>query len=124
MRTRYGRYAEYHTSLDNKDFIDFEAMIGSIDAYTAIVAALEANAVWRNTVQCGEPQLGRKGLYQSLGSQKSTNERDRAMFWLLNLADGTRDLLAIAKRSGQPLGLLISLASELSAVGLLEKVTR
>lgn len=124
MRTRYGRYAEYHTSLDNKNFIDFEAMVGSVDAYTAIVTALEANAVWCNTVQCGEPQLGRRGLYSLLGSQKRTNERDRAMFWLLNLADGTRDLLAIAERSGQPLELLVSLASELSAVGLLEKVTK
>ena len=121
MRSRYLHYPEYHTSLDNKDFIDFGAMIDSIDAYAAIAAALEGNVTWCNTVQYGEPQLGPRGLYSSLGGVKDVEERGRAMMWLLNLADGTRDLFAIAERSGQDVALLTSLAEELSAKGLLVK---
>jgi aminopeptidase-like protein len=122
MRTRYARYPEYHTSLDNQDFIRFDALAGSVEAYKAVVAALEANVTWLNTVLCGEPQLGPRGLFSNLGGQKTLVARDRAMFWLLNLADGLHDLLSIAERSGQPIEALIAVAAELAAAGLLEVV--
>ncbi len=122
MRTRYVRYPEYHTSLDNKTRIDFDALAGSVEAYKSIVAALEANVRWRNTVQRGEPQLGKRGLFSNLGAQKGLVERDRAMFWLLNLADGQHDLLSIAERSGQPIQTLIAVAEELKAAALLESI--
>ncbi|HIO70208.1 MAG TPA: DUF4910 domain-containing protein, partial [Nitrospirales bacterium] len=38
MRTTYDAYPEYHTSLDNKQFISFEAMAGSLEAYEKIIA--------------------------------------------------------------------------------------
>lgn len=119
MRTPYGRYPEYHTSLDNKNFIRFAALEESLGAYVNIAEAIEANAVWRNTVARGEPQLGRRGLYPTLGSQKNIDRKTKAMLWLLNLADGTRDLLVIAEQSGQPIKLLIQLADELKQAGLL-----
>ncbi len=122
MRTRYLKYPEYHTSLDNKDFISFDAMSGSIEAYLKIVAALEANATWLNTIRYGEPQLGKRGLYSSLGGLKTVKEKDRAMMWLLNLADGTQDLFAIAEHSGQSIELLASVAVELEKAGLIVKV--
>ncbi len=121
MRTRYLEFEEYHTSLDNKDFISFDALRGSIEAYRKIVQALEANHTWTNTVQCGEPQLGSRGLYSSLGGQTSVEERGRAMMWILNLADGTRDLLAVAEQSRQKIETLASVAEELQEAGLLEK---
>jgi len=121
MRTRYLEFKEYHTSLDNKDFISFDALRGSIEAYRKIVRALEANYTWTNTVQCGEPQLGSRGLYSSLGGQTSVEERGRAMMWILNLADGTRDLLKVAEESQQKIETLVSVADELREAGLLEQ---
>ncbi len=67
MRTPYGRYPEYHTSLDNKSFIDFSSLRASVEAYVAIVKKIESTALLKNTVMRGEPQLGRRGLYPSLG---------------------------------------------------------
>ncbi len=119
MRTPYLKYPQYHTSLDNKDFISFDAMAETIDAYADIVLALEHNVTWMGTVQQGQPQLGRRGLYFSNGTPQSVTDRNRAMFWILNLADGQHDLLAIAERSGRPLRSLIALAQELHAAGLL-----
>ncbi len=102
MRSAYGDYAEYHTSLDNRDFVSFDALVESIDAYFEVCRALDTNVVYRNLFPFGEPQLGRRGLYSRLGAHGSEPVPIDvgALRWLLNLADGTNDLLAIAERSG------------------------
>ena len=119
MRSMYGRYAEYHTSLDNKKYLDFAKLESSTDLLFEIVQALESNHVWKNTVMHGEPQLGKRGLYPSLGSQVRMEQEIKALLWLLNFADGQRDLLAIAEISRQPLSLLRAAAVTLSKAGLL-----
>lgn len=122
MRTMYGRYPEYHTSLDNKNFIRFDALADSVQLCFDVVTALESNATWKNTIEYGEPQLGKRGLYATLGSQVAMEARLTTLLWLLNLADGSRDLLTIASESGQSISALTGLAAELSAAGLLREV--
>ncbi len=121
MRTMYGRYAEYHTSLDNKAFMTIASLKRTLEAYENLVHALESNRIWENTAPYGEPQLGKRGLYPTLGSQKTLEESLRGLLWLLNLADSTRDLLAIAERSGHPIKRLAETAERLSAAGLLKE---
>ncbi|RMG78128.1 MAG: DUF4910 domain-containing protein, partial [Bacteroidetes bacterium] len=43
MRTPYKQYKEYHTSLDNKSFISFDALEQSVNMYFDICRALELN---------------------------------------------------------------------------------
>jgi aminopeptidase-like protein len=105
MRGVYGEYPEYHSSLDDKRLISFAALQGSIDAYEAICRTLEQNLTFRNLLPFGEPQLGRRGLYPTLGSADQSGQV-APMMWLLNLSDGRHDLLAIAERSGLPVGVL------------------
>lgn len=119
MRTRNYQYPEYHTSFDNKALVSFPAMRASVDVLARMAAGLEANTAWTNTVKFGEPQLGKRGLYSSLGGDRDLKESTRAMLWVLNLADGTRDLLAVAEQSGLPLDLVAEAASELAKAGLL-----
>ncbi|KPA15529.1 peptidase M28 [Candidatus Magnetomorum sp. HK-1] len=123
MRTMYRLYPEYHTSLDNKDFICFKSMADSVKTYLKIAIALENNYYWNNTVKYCEPQLGRRGLYHdiSFNTQETWQDRSAAMLWLLNLAEGRNDLLAIAEKSGHKIELLIKIISDLKNAGLLEK---
>lgn len=121
MRTPYGRYKEYHTSLDNKAFISFDSLRRSTEAYFEIVKELERTRTLRNAIQRGEPQLGRRGLFPTLGSRKERNHRTAAILWVMNLADGTRDLHRIAADSGQPLGRLAAAARDLEKAGLLTR---
>jgi len=121
MRTMYGCYPEYHTSDDNKMFISFDALAASVDMYFSIVNALESNFIWENVVKYGVPQLGHRNLFPSISSRKTPEKRLAAMLWLLNLADGEHDLLAIADRSGHKIELLIDVAQELSAANLIKK---
>lgn len=123
MRTPYDQYPEYHTSLDNKSFISFEALSGSIEMYTNLVQALENNLVWENLFPYGEPQLGRRGLFATLSSytafSSALDEQQEALFWVLNLADGINDILAIAEISGCRLQHIIEAARILYSSKLL-----
>jgi len=122
MRTMYGKYLEYHTSADNKDFVSFKAMEESVKKYLSIVDIIENNHVYYNTNPFCEPQLGKRGLYPTLGSQKSIVGFLNAIQWLLNLADGTKDLITISKISNQPYFLLVDAAKTLVNKNLLEVI--
>ena len=122
MRTMYGKYPEYHTSADNKDFISFEAMEESVKKNLSIVDMIENNHVYRNTNPFCEPQLGKRDLYPTLGSRESRTDFLDAMMWLLNLADGTKDLLTISKISNKPYFLLVEVAKVLIKKNLLKVV--
>lgn len=120
MRTMYGEYAEYHTSADNKNYISFEAMEKAVIKYLEIIQVLEKNEKYVNTMPYGEPQLGKRGLYPTLGSHKGTRDQVEAMMWVLNLADGTEDLLSISERSGIPVMRLIPVIDKLIQNGILK----
>jgi aminopeptidase-like protein len=122
MRTMYGTYPEYHTSLDDLSFITPEGLGETFSAYLTIVESLESIATFRTLVAHGEPQLGKRGLYPSLGSQKDTAEQVMDMMWILNGSDGATDLLAIAERAGRPVARLRALADRLAETDLLERV--
>jgi aminopeptidase-like protein len=98
MRSKYGVYPEYHTSLDNLDLISQAGLSGAFGVYRRAIELLEANRTYQATVPC-EPQLGKRGLYPSL-SKVGGAENLRTMMNLLAYADGGSDLLAIAETIG------------------------
>ena len=113
MRSMYGTYPEYHTSGDNKDFISFDAMEQSVQKYLDALYIIENNHIYINKIPFCEPQLGKRDLYPTLGSQKNKKESVEAMMWLLNQADGTRDLIEIGEKSNCSIFLLIEIAKKL-----------
>ena len=106
MRTPNGQYPEYHTSADNLDLVKPAALADSWEKCLAVIDVLEHNYVVRNLKPDGEPQLGRHGLYQAYSERHNNADLQRAVLWVLNFADGTRDLLAIAERSGLSFSLV------------------
>lgn len=92
-RTPYGEYPQYHTSADNLQFVQSSALAGSFSAAMDILNILENDGTFVNRNPMCEPQLGKRGLYDSIG------DKELAMLWVLNLSDGTHSLLDIAQRS-------------------------
>jgi aminopeptidase-like protein len=121
MRTRYGKYDEYHTSADDKSFISFEAMEDSVNVCAAVIDAIDKNAVYKNLMPFCEPQLGKRGLYPTLGSKTDTSQYVNAMMWVLNQSDGTKDLLEISKMSGIKFSEIVDAADSLKRSGLTER---
>jgi aminopeptidase-like protein len=93
-RTPYGEYPEYHTSADNLKFVHPEFLGDTFCKLLAIINILENNQAYLNSSPKCEPQLGKRGLYSSIG----TNELP--LLWVLNLSDGNHTLLDIAEKSG------------------------
>ena len=100
MRSKYGTYPEYHTSLDDLNLISPSGLAGAFGALQRCILLLEANGTYRTTC-LGEPQLGRRGLYPTL-SQRGSGLQVQTMMNILAYADGQRDLVSIAERIGVP----------------------
>ena len=66
-----------------------------------------------------EPQLGKRGLYGTVGGYKDAATSNMAMLWILNLSDGSHSLLDIAERAELPFAIVRSTAELLQAHGLL-----
>jgi aminopeptidase-like protein len=106
MRTPHGCYPEYHTSADNLNFVGPEFLDESLTQYLAVLDLLEGNRKYRTTNPKCEPQLGRRGLYKTVGGQTDARAREMAMLWVLNMSDGNNSLLDIAERSGIAFNML------------------
>jgi aminopeptidase-like protein len=118
-RTPNGQFPEYHTSADNPDFLSADALGESWLACLKVLEALECDCRYINLQPRGEPQLGRRGLYRSMGGYPDLPERQLALLWLLNLSDGSHSLLDIASRSRLPFGLIAGAAADLQQAELL-----
>jgi len=106
MRTMYEQYREYHTSMDDRDFVSFSAMARSVDLCYEVCRLIDRNCRFMNLMPYGEPQLGQRGLYPTIGAARSRKEFTKALMWVLNLADGEHDLLTMAERSQMPFDVL------------------
>jgi aminopeptidase-like protein len=119
MRSMYGTFPEYHTSADNLAFVRPEALAESLEVVGGIVDVLENDRRFRNLLPRGEPQLGRRGLYDWLGGQNDRATAQLALLWVLNLADGDHSLLDIAERAELPFATIREAAAALLSKELL-----
>jgi aminopeptidase-like protein len=121
-RTPYAGYPEYHTSGDDPAFVSPAAMGDTLETLWEAVQVLERDRTYLNLSPYGEPQLGRRGLYASLGGRSDTKQTQMAMLWVLNLSDGGHSLLDIAGRSDLPFAAVADAADALRDAGLLKEL--
>jgi aminopeptidase-like protein len=118
-RTPHGLFREYHSSADNFDLVTGPALGAAHAAVLKIIDVVETNARYRNRSPFGEPQLGRRGLYQSVPDGSNP---EAALLWVLSLSDGHHDLLTIAERSGLPFAAIRQASMTLERHELVERM--
>jgi aminopeptidase-like protein len=94
-KTKYGEYAEYHTSLDNLDFISPGGLSRSLEFYLKIIELLEDNRTPRIKT-LGEPQLGKRNLYPNTSVKNSHSGRE--LMNIISYLDGQHNLIEIAQK--------------------------
>ena len=129
-RTIYGEYDEYHTSGDNKEFMDTRALLKSVDDLEQLLTLHEYAGCFQNLAPYGEPQLGKRGLYPSMNSptkwRLSNDEMSdgrtmlERMLYILNYSDGETPMLAIADMMNCSLTSLIPIIDKLEENSLLK----
>jgi aminopeptidase-like protein len=118
-RSPHGEYPEYHTSADNLELIQPRRLQESLGVARAILDVVERDRLYLNRFPFGEPQLGRRGLYERFRGDDGDRLR-KAVLWVLNASDGKATLLDIAERSGMPFRTIADAADLLAEKGLLE----
>ncbi len=121
LRTPNGRYPEYHTSADNLELVRPDALRDSLGKLLQVISILEGNERFINKNPKCEPQLGRRGLYATMGGQNQGKAFEMALLWVLNLSDGENTLLEIAERAGVKFDIIRQAADSLVSHQLLRK---
>ena len=112
MRTRYGSYDEYHTSLDDLvNVVTEKGLDGGYNALKKAIEAIEENRYPKINVFC-EPQLGKRGLYPTL-STKTSGVEVSLMMNLITWSDGTKSLIEIADLCEVPIWDLYPIVTKL-----------
>ena len=118
LRTKYGGYPEYHTSLDNlENIVTPKGLEGGYWAIRKAIEAIERNKKYKVTVLC-EPQMGNRGLYPTL-STKDRNIEVELMMNFISFCDGQTSLLEIAESLNVPIWELYKLVDKLESHSLI-----
>jgi len=121
MRTKYGAYKEYHTSLDDLDYVSAEGLFGAYDILSRCIEHIEDYRIYKTTTLC-EPQMGRRNLRSTLGAQTDMPANTMLMSHILVYSDGKCDVLSMANKFGVSLTDLLESVDILVKEGLLEEV--
>ncbi len=117
MRSKYGTYPEYHTSLDNLEFVSAEGLMGTLDVYKKCLKTVEENKKYK--IKClGEPQLGKRGLYPTIGT-KSSSLAVKDIMNFISYADGDHDLIDISNKIDVPVWELYPIIEKLLKADLI-----
>ena len=102
MRTKYGKYKQYHTSLDDLNYISAEGLNGAYEVLQQCLECIEKNEIYQATTLC-EPKMDKRNLRSTLGASVKLEKNFKYIMDVLVYADGKNDLLAIAEKLNVPM---------------------
>ena len=91
FRSKYGEYSEYHTSLDNFNFVTKKGIADSVKVARTAIQILSNKIVPKNKILC-EPFMTKRGLYPTLSKHDSRTVNLANMMDFLQYADGKNNL--------------------------------
>lgn len=130
-RTIYGQYDEYHTHLDNKEFMRISAVDDAAEKIFLFLKIFELDKqVLKPVIEGGEPMLGKRNLYPTINSalsQKTSTDDNldnrKQLDTLLNiisLVDGTRSLRQIVEKLNASYVEIIPIVKKLMDNGVIK----
>ena len=109
MRTKFGAYPEYHTSLDKLGtVVTSKGLNKSLELYKYCLEILENNFKPKTKILC-EPFLSKRNLYPTLHTKKLSNYY-QIILNLISLSDGKTSLLKIADICNVPIWELFNIS--------------
>lgn len=103
-RDMYYTYPQYHTSLDNLNFVTGRQIAETLGIYCRLIREIEDRRVFVRVDPVGEPMLRRHDLHDLVGgSVLPGGSRDitELLLWIAFLCDGVNSVDDIARRLGE-----------------------
>jgi len=98
MRSKYGTYSEYHTSLDNlKRVVTPSGLNGGYKILKLAIQILEKNYFYK-TRFLGEPHLSKRKLYPSTSIKNNISKQLAIMMYLISCGDNKTPIFEIADK--------------------------
>ncbi len=94
FKDKYYDYKEYHSSLDNLNFVKSNQISKSLDIYKKIINKLEEQSIFLSSNKYSEPMLSKHNLYPDVGGS-ILPKKDKANFldnilWILFMCNGKK----------------------------------
>jgi len=98
MKSKYEKYSEYHTSLDNLDkFVTAKGLGDSLELYKKVILSIENSIFYQQTNYC-EPFLTKHNLYETTSKKNLDNKKINLMMNFLSYCDGKTSFFEIIKK--------------------------
>jgi aminopeptidase-like protein len=108
-KDKYYEYKEYHTSLDNLNFVKAENLNKTLSLYLQLINKMDKNIIYKNLQPNCEIMLSKHDLYPKIGGAQLPNsdvsELD-IILWSLFYMDGEMSLYVISKKLGVSIELV------------------
>ena len=105
-KDKYYEYKQYHTSLDNLDFVNGKQILDSFLIYIKLIEKFESRSVYKSNIEYCEPMLSKYDLYPKEGgalnptlSNKNHDELS-LILWIIFLSDGKNSVDDISYKLG------------------------
>lgn len=122
MRSKYGTYPEYHTSLDDLEFVTPSGLLGGFKAVQYAIFILETNFFPISNVTC-EPFLTKYNLIDTISFRTDLQSFSRLLLDITSIADGSTDLLQISDMLGVKYVSVLEAVNILIEAGILKSKT-
>ncbi len=96
-RSRFGKYKEYHTSLDDFNVVTLKGLSGGFNVARKAIEILQDKIIPKNIILC-EPFLTKRNFYPTLSNITPINLFLQKSLDFLQYADGKNDLEDISKK--------------------------
>lgn len=120
-RTPHNEFPEYHNSGDNLEFVKPDKLAESFELVHTILTTIETNKTYISLNPKGEPQFGKRMVYDSMADESKNRELQMAMLWVLNFSDGYNSLLEISEKAEMKFDLIKDAADVLLKVSLIKE---
>ena len=126
FKDKYYEYKEYHSSLDDLDFVNSNQIHESFKIYKSLIDKIENLKFYKNLKPNCEVMLSKYNLYPTTGGEYTTKNEKYSLtdkvLWILFLCDGNKPIEKIAKDIGIEIQELNTIIEKLIKLGLIKEL--
>jgi aminopeptidase-like protein len=124
-RDMYYTYPQYHTSLDNLEFVTGHQIAETLEIYLALIGEIEKRRVFERVDPVGEPMLRRHELHDLVGGSVlpgAVRDTTELLLWIAFLCDGVNSADDIARRLGEPIERILEVCNIMVRADILREL--